>query len=164
MLSSFFQPKAGQTHYENLCMKAVNQSIGECKLTFSYRYIYRSEMCDSDGLLGNLPYSSGRVISALFGFSAGIILMMLTLCFKTKTQLTYLVKFSYTWNRFIRFSFRVPGQCTWLHCFWRDDSDHMVGMTRKPNCAVLAIWREIFTTGLACVSVGKLALKPRPCF
>ena len=26
---SFFQPKAGQTHYENLCMKPVNQSIGE---------------------------------------------------------------------------------------------------------------------------------------
>jgi len=26
---SFFQPKAGQTHYENLCMKAVNQSIGK---------------------------------------------------------------------------------------------------------------------------------------
>ena len=41
----FFQPKAGQTHYENLCMKAVNQSIGKYEfLRFNFIFTVKSEI------------------------------------------------------------------------------------------------------------------------
>ena len=45
MLFSVGQPKCegklpGQVHYENLCMKAVNQSIGEFSLTPPPIYLY----------------------------------------------------------------------------------------------------------------------------
>ena len=82
LFSSLLQPNAGQQHYENICMKAVNQSIGELVILFicntllvSMRLFHNVSLEQSKSDLYAISFHSFQELTSSLGNSKGLIMM-----------------------------------------------------------------------------------------